>query len=252
MKTVKMISVIIALIVFSACEKSPDSFQVETNDSIKRVQAYPIKNPMLPVEQTQPFVDIPLISECKLWELYSKGASYVEDVYGSEYLNTPIQLTTSQYNNMLTNEARLPVSQINSSINIPVQGLITEYFAARSNIDERVVLDVQIASSDTITREQFFYLPYTLDDLILNATVVQAKVGDLIRVNVRVLQYFPCNTPVGMYFGGTASYGLWANAPYCIPEYWCYSVCQLTQPGYLNMGSMITGLKRNVFIIVTE
>lgn len=172
-----------------------------------------------------------------LWETYS---------YEKEW-------TDAELNLMLENEALLKIPELSLELQRPEAALIAKYFELRSDLDGKVVLDVQIISSDLISWSDFTSLEYTLDDLYNDVTVINAKVGDYVRVNVRTLIPYPPETDVALGFSTSgAIQGISATANKTDPDYWAFACAEIVATGTCSIGTQITGLKKMVLFVVEE
>lgn len=193
----------------------------------------------------------PAIARYKLSELYERGEDWVVKMFGAEYIKTcGLNWTIDEYNNVLENQARIDIEAIHSQVNKPYAEITTEYFEKNYQQNQQIALDVRIMRDNTITYYQFHNLPYTLDDLVLDQIVMEARVGDYILINVRTLTPFPPAEPIGGYFSGTAVNGIWVTPRLFNPDYWAKISAEIVRTGHVNIGTQITGLKKSVLFIV--
>ena len=161
--------------------------------------------------------------------------------------------TDEELNSMLQNEALLKIPELALQFNRPQFALIAKYFELRSELDGQVVCDVMIMKPADITWEAFRSMDYTLDDLVLDQTIMNAKVGDYVKVNIRTLIPFSPETPVATFHSSNgAIQGHHGGANKTDPNRWAYISAQVINTGHFNLGTMITGLKRSVMFIVEE
>lgn len=186
-----------------------------------------------------------------LAELYERGEDWVVEQYGKEFIRTcGLNWEIDDWNYVLDNQVRQNIGDVRAGIQKPLAEITTEYFEKEYQQRQQIALDIRIASSDTIDYYDFGWLPYTLDDLILDQIAINAKVGDLVMINVRTLVPFPPATPIMGYFSGTATGGIWVIPGQQNPDKWARIVSEMTQQGYVNIGTKITGLKKSILITV--
>jgi hypothetical protein len=183
----------------------------------------------------------------KIMELLH-GAPTLWDVYGYQK-----PWTTEELNTMSVNEAILKIHELALQFARSEMALVQKYFEIRSELDSQILLDVMIKSPDEIPWETFRSMEYTLDDLIKNVTIIPAKVGDMVKVNVRTITPFSPDVPVALFFNTSgAIQGMHAGSNKVNPDMWAYANAQVIAPGTFNLGTMITGIKRSVMFIVED
>jgi len=161
--------------------------------------------------------------------------------------------TVEELNKLSVNEAILKIPALALEMQRPEAALVAKYFEIRSDLDSQLVLDVQIMPSTGMTWQEFTNMPYTLDDLIKNVTIIQAKVGDYVRVNIRTIAAFDPQIPIATFHGSNgAIQGHHGSANKTDPNYWGFATAHIIATGYANIGTMITGLKRSVMFVVDE
>lgn len=186
-----------------------------------------------------------------LAELYERGEDWVVEQYGKEFIHTcGLNWEIDDWNYVLENQVRQNIGDVRAGIQKPLSEITTEYFEKEYQQRQQIALDIRIASNDTIDYYTFGCLPYTLDDLILDQIAINAKVGDLVMINVRTLVPFPPTAPIMGYFSGTATGGIWVIPGQSNPDKWARIVAEMTQQGYVNIGTKITGLKKSILITV--
>jgi hypothetical protein len=196
----------------------------------------------------------PAISLYQLAELYERGEDWVAKQFGREYLRTPgINWTTDDHNYVLENQARVSVMDIQQDMLKPYAEITTEYFEKNREQCSQIALDIRVASSDTIGFYEFAALPYALDDLAQDQILYNVKVGDLVLMNVRTLVPFAPQEPIGGYFTATGvTYGIFVIPGQHNPDYWAKIVAKISNPGYVNIGTQLTGLKKSILLIASE
>lgn len=186
-----------------------------------------------------------------LAELYERGEEWVVNTYGRDFIRTcGLDWTVEDWNYVLENQARQNIGDVCTGVQKPLAEITTEYFEKEYQQRQQIALDVRVASSDTIDYHTFGWLPYTLDDLTLDQIAINAKVGDLVMINIRTLMPFPPSAPIMGYFSGTATGGIWVIPGQQNPDKWGRIVAEMTQDGYVNIGTKITGLKKSILITV--
>lgn len=192
----------------------------------------------------------PAIARYKLSELYERGEDWVVKMFGAEYLKTcGTNWTVEDYNTVLENQARIPLEGVHSQVEKPYAEITTEYFEKNYQQNQQIALDIRIAKSDTIDYYTFAYLPYTLNDLTLDQLTFKVEVGDLVLINIRTLTPFPPSAPIMGYFTGTGMvYGIFVIPGLYDPEKWAKIITEIKNPGYVNIGTKITGLSKSILL----
>jgi hypothetical protein len=163
--------------------------------------------------------------------------------------------TQEELNALSTLEAFKNVKELALQFNRTEAAVIAKYFEIRNGLDEQILLDVMFAPDDKDWVE-FSEESYEMDDLIQNVTYINAKVGDIVKVNVRTLIPFSPQTPFkGFYEVPTESAPInnsISNAHNTDADRWASITAQITNTGVFALGTEITGIRRSVLFIVEE
>ncbi len=167
--------------------------------------------------------------------------------------------TQEELNALSTLEAFKNVKELALQFNRTEAAVLAKYFEIRNGLDEQILLDVLFAPAG-MTAIEFMGNPYTMDDVIPNVTYINAKVGDIVKVNVRAMITFPSQVSF-MGFSVTPSGMSGADAPISGPmvsfhktdqERFGSVTAEVKNTGVFALGTEITGIKRSVLFIVEE
>lgn len=244
--TIAAVLLVIILAITNSCSKN--GIQTVTTSKVeKKPPPFIVKpGPETPPPPEKP----PAIARYKLADLYERGEDWVVKQFGPEYLKTcGTNWTVEDYNTVLENQARIPLEGVHAQVEKPYAEITTEYFEKNYQQNQQIALDIRIAKSDTIDYYTFAYLPYTLNDLTLDQLTFKVEVGDLVLINIRTLTPFPPSAHIMGYFTGTGMvYGIFVIPGLQYPEKWAKIITEIKNPGYVNIGTKITGLSKSILL----
>ncbi len=157
---------------------------------------------------------------------------------------------------MMLNEALLPIPQVVDYLNKTQDEVISKYVNVRGGLDEDVTLDVLFAP-EGVDMYEIMYIPHILDDYeYYDMTYINAKVGDVLKVNIRALSNdFATINEIAFFHQGGAVNGVFGSMfNYGNSDTWGSLTTEIKNIGHTQIGVMAPDYSwsKPLLIIVDE